>query len=41
MVHFHPGKKSNYEVMIEGKNELGVKVVNERLLGIFKKHNLC
>ena len=41
MVHFHPSKEKNYKVMIEGENELGVKVVNKRLLKIFNKHELC
>lgn len=45
-VHFHPIKVkknqeiSQYDEMINGKNKLGIPIVNERLKIIFKKHGL-
>ena len=40
VVHFHPDKQNEWDCMIEGKNDLGVKVVDERLIKILKKYNL-
>ena len=41
VAHFHPNDEKQWNYMVEGENELGVKVVNKRLLKIFKKHKLC
>ena len=40
VVHFHPDKEKEWNCMIEGENDLGVKVVDERLIKILKKYNL-
>jgi hypothetical protein len=40
VVHFHPDKQNEWDCMVEGKNDLGVKVVDERLIKILKKYNL-
>jgi hypothetical protein len=40
VVHFHPDNKKQWECMVEGINGLNTKVVNSRLIKIFKKHNL-
>jgi len=40
VVHFHPDREKEWDCMIEGKNDFGVKVVDERLMKIFKKYNL-
>ena len=37
VVHFHPDNKRNWDSMVEGKNDLGVKVVNDRLINIINK----
>ena len=41
VVHFHPDDERQWNTMVEGKNELGVIVVNKRLLKILNKHKLC
>jgi len=41
VVHFHPDNKNQWDTMVEGKNELNVKIVNNKLLTILKKHKLC
>ncbi len=41
VVHFHPDDRNQYDTMVEGKNELNVKIVNDRLLSIIKRHDLC
>jgi len=41
VVHFHPDDHNQYNTMVEGKNEINVKIVNDRLLSIIKKHELC
>ena len=40
VVHFHPDKQREWDVMAEGKNEHNVQLIDERLQNIFKKHNL-
>ena len=39
VVHFHPNDERQWNYMVEGKNDLGVKIVNDRLSNLFKKHN--
>jgi hypothetical protein len=41
VAHFHPNNPKQYSYMVEGKNDLNVKIVNERLLNILKKNKLC
>ena len=41
VVHFHPDDERQWNTMVEGKNELNVKIVNDRLLSVIKRHNLC
>jgi len=40
VVHFHPDNQKQWDMMAEGKNDLNVKIVNNRLLSIIKKHKL-
>ena len=39
VVHFHPNDERQWNYMVECKNDLGVKIVNDRLSNLFKKHN--
>ena len=39
--HFHPNNPKQYSYMVEGKNDLNIKIVNEILLNILKTNKLC
>lgn len=41
VAHFHPNNPKQYSYMVEGKNDLNIKIVNERLLNILKTNKLC
>ena len=40
VVHFHPDDERQWNCMVNGKNEINMKIVDERLVKIFKKHKL-
>ena len=40
VVHFHPNNKKQWECMVEGVNDVNVKIVNKRLIKIFEKNDL-
>jgi hypothetical protein len=40
VAHFHPDNIRNHDCMVEGKNDLGVKIINSRLLDIIIKHKI-
>lgn len=40
VVHFHPDDVDQWNCMVEGQNDLNAKVVNDRLIQIFKNHGL-
>ena len=37
VVHFHPDDERQWDCMVNGENDLGIKVVNDRLVTIIKK----
>lgn len=40
VVHFSPDKEKDWNFMVEGSNQLGVKVVDDRLLDILNKYSV-
>ena len=40
VVHFHPDHEKQYKCMAEGENDLGVKVIDERLDKLLKKYKI-
>ena len=40
VVHFHPDDERQWNCMVNGENDLGIKIINQRLIEIFEKHDL-